>query len=103
MLGCMKGKFEQDKVCAASLTICLVQGEPQLVLEKILTAVAHLVQLFPLASSVPVAAVGQSNVTTLLNDGWTQTQAWLRKPQRPRCSSFLPIPHMHFCCDEAQT
>lgn len=34
MLGCMKGKFEQDRVSVASLTMCLVQGEPQLVPEK---------------------------------------------------------------------
>jgi len=38
---------------------------------------AHLVQLFPLASSVPAAAVSQSNLATSLNDGWNQTKTWL--------------------------
>lgn len=61
----------------ASLTICLVQGEAQLVLEKGITAVAHLVQLFPPASSVLVAAVSQRNLTTLLNDDWNRTKTWL--------------------------
>lgn len=103
MLGCMKGKFEQDRVSVASLTICLVQDEPQLLLERGLTAVAHLVQLFPPTDSVPVSAVSQSNMTTLLNDGCSQTQTRLSGPQRHHCSSFLLIPHTHFCCAEAQT
>lgn len=97
MLGCMKGKFEQDRVSVASLTICLVQDEPQLLLERGLTAVAHLVQLFPPTDSVPVSAVSQNNMTTLLNDGCSQTQTWLSGPQRHHCSSFLLIPHTHFC------
>lgn len=97
MLGCMKWKFEQDRVSVASLTICLVQDEPQLLLERGLTAVAHLVQLFPPADSVPVSAVSQSNMTTLLNNGCSQTQTWLSGPQRHHCSSFLLIPHTHFC------
>lgn len=69
-----KGSFSSTGFSVASLTICLVQDEPQLVLEKRLTAAAHLVQLCPLADSVPEAAIGQSNMTALLNDGWSQTQ-----------------------------
>lgn len=70
----MEGKLRQDRVSVASLTICLVQGEPWLVPEKGIIAAAHLVQLFPPTSGVPVAAVSQSNLTTLLNDGWNQTK-----------------------------
>lgn len=65
----MKAKFEQDRVSIASLTICLVQGEPQLLPEKGIIAAAHLVQLFPPANSVLVDVVSQSNLTTLLDDG----------------------------------